>query len=373
MKFLHLADLHLGKLIDDQKYILDKILEICAAENPDGVIIAGDVYDKTVPTAEAVELFDRFLSELHRRKITVLSVSGNHDSAERLGFGSALMSEGGAYFSPVYSGNVEPVILKDGYGEVAVYLLPFIKPSTVRRFFGDRQIESYTDAVGAAIEAMDLDLLRRNVLVAHQFVTGSLRSGSEEFNVGDVGNVDAAVFSPFDYVALGHIHGAQNVGSEKVRYAGAPLKYSLSEAGKGKSVTVVEIKEKGSLSVRCVPLVPMRDMVEIRGKYEEITNRNFYGGTTLNVDLVHIVLTDENEAVDALGKLRLIYPNVMSVRYDNARARAASALDALDEVPARTPSELFSSLYEAQNGKPMTFEQSALIGKLIEKVWGEDK
>lgn len=379
MKFLHLADLHLGKrynelsLIDDQKYILGEVLKICENERPDGVIIAGDIYDKTVPSAEAVELFDKFLTELHLRGITVLAVSGNHDSAERVGFGSSLMAISGVHFSPAYSGAVSPVVLKDGYGEVCVYLLPFIKPATVRRFFENLKIESYTDAVSAAVGAMNIDPSKRNVLVAHQFVTGSLRSGSEEFNVGDVGNVDAAVFAPFDYVALGHIHGAQNVGSERVRYSGTPLKYSLSEAGNTQSVTVVELEEKGAVGIRCVPLIPMRNVVELKGTYAELTKKSFYGGTTLTDDLVHIVLTDEDEIVDALGKLRIIYRNVMSVRYDNTRTRAISQLEALDDVPARSPSELFSALFEAQNGKPMTDEQSELIAMLIDKVWGDER
>lgn len=379
MKFLHLADLHLGKrynefsLIADQKYILDEIVGIVEAERCDGVIIAGDIYDKSVPSAEAVELFDGFLNALAERGAQVFAISGNHDSAERIAFGSRLMSLGGVHFSPVYSGAVEPVRLRDKYGVVNVYMLPFIKPATVRRFFGGQTIENYNDAVKAAVNAMNVDTSERNVLVAHQFVTGASHSGSEEFVVGDLGNVDAEIFAPFDYTALGHVHGAQNVGSPAVRYSGTPLKYSLSEAKNEKSVTVVELGQKGDLNVRTVALKPLRDVVEIRGTYEELTKRSFYGGTTLTGDLVHVVLTDEEEVPDALGKLRLIYPDIASLRYDNARTQESSQVGQLEAVSARSPIELFSALFEAQNNKPMSPEQRELAESLIEKIWGDEQ
>ncbi|MDE6557472.1 MAG: exonuclease SbcCD subunit D [Clostridia bacterium] len=379
MKFLHLADLHLGKryselsLIDDQKYILGEILKIADGEKPDGVLIAGDIYDKSVPSAEAVELFDKFLCALKERNLQVFAVSGNHDSAERIAFGAELMGASGVHFSPVYDGKTKCISLFDGYGEVRVYLLPFIKPATVRRFFGDEKIESYTGALKAAVSAMNIDESVRNVLVSHQFVTGSKQTGSEEFMVGDIGNIDASVFDGFDYVALGHVHGAQNIGSERLRYSGTPLKYSLSEAGGTKSVTVVELKEKGNLIVHEIPLIPMRDVVEIRGTYAELTSKNFYGGTTLGRDLVHIVLTDEDEVVDALAKLRIIYPNVMSVRYDNKRTAAYGGSELLESVPSRSPYELFSALYAAQNNAEMSEEQTKVVRELIEKVWGEEQ
>lgn len=375
MKFLHLADLHLGKryfelsLIDDQRHILKEILKICRAERPDGMIIAGDIYDKSVPSAEAVELFDQFLRELKSEGVKVFAVSGNHDSAERIAFGSSLMSEGGVYFSPVYCGEVKPVVLNDCYGEVAVYLLPFIKPSTVRRFFEGTEIDSYTDAVRAAIRGMEIDKKRRNVLVAHQFVTGAQSSGSEEFSVGDVGNVDCTVFEPFDYVALGHIHGAQNVSGERIRYSGTPLKYSLSEAQSEKSVTVVELGKKGSLTVRAIPLLPLRDVKEVRGTYSQITAKDYYFGTSLQRDLVHITLTDEDEVPDAIGKLRIIYPNVMSVRYDNRRTQQAESWVEPQSVPSRSPMELFSALYKVQNNGDLSEGQRELLTKLIEEIW----
>lgn len=379
MKFLHLADLHLGKrynelsLIDDQKYILDEILAIAEKEQPDGVILAGDIYDKSVPSAEAVELLNAFLNGLCSLKIKVFMISGNHDSPERVAFGEGFMGLGGVHVSPVYDGTIKRVTLTDSYGEVNVYLLPFIKPATVRRFFENENIDSYTAAVKAALGAVELDNSARNVLVAHQFVTGSQSSGSEEFNVGDIGNVEAAVFDGFDYVALGHVHGAQNVAGGRVRYSGTPLVYSLSEAKSPKFVTVVELKEKGNLELREIPLVPMRGVVEIRGTYEQLTKRGYYENTTLPNDLVHVVLTDEEEVPDALGKLRIIYPFVMSLRYDNTRTREQAKLQLDDSVPARTPFELFSALYTAQNNADMSEEQSEFIKSLIEKVWEEEQ
>ncbi|MDE7380084.1 MAG: exonuclease SbcCD subunit D [Clostridia bacterium] len=375
MKFAHLADLHLGKrynefsLIEDQKYILGEILKICADYKCDGVIIAGDVYDKSVPSAEAVELFDSFLNGLTDGGYKVFVVSGNHDSAERLAFGNRQMSAGGVYLSPVYDGNTKCITLQDGWGKLNVYLLPFIKPATVRRFFGE--VETYTQAVAAAVEAMNVNTAERNILVAHQFVTGSSRSGSEEFSVGDAGNVDCSVFEKFDYVALGHIHGAQNVGGERVRYCGTPLKYSLSEASDTKSVTVVELTEKGSVKVETVPLIPLRDVREIRGTYEELTARSYYAGKHFVNDLIHVVLTDEDEVCDAFAKLRIIYPNVMSVRYDNTRTRENNIPLSSEAVGARSPMELFSALFEAQNNAEMTEEQKNTVNALMQSIWGD--
>ena len=241
MKFFHLSDLHLGRrmyefsLIDDQKFILEELLCLAAEEHPDAVVIAGDIYDRAVPSAEAVELFDSFLTELAGRRIPVLAIAGNHDSPERIAFGAGLMAPSGVHLSPVYNGRVEPVTLSDAYGEVRFYLLPFIKPANVRRFYPDAVIESYTDALRCAVEHMDIAPSTRNVLVTHQFVTGGVRSESEDITVGGTDNVDAAVFDGFDYVALGHLHGAQSIGRETLRYSGTPLKYSFSEKDQEKS------------------------------------------------------------------------------------------------------------------------------------------
>jgi len=374
MKFLHLADLHLGKrvngfsMLEDQAHILRQILAILDDEQPDGVLIAGDVYDKSVPSVEAVGLLDGFLTELRARGVPVLLISGNHDSPERLAFGGRVMSSCGIHISPVYDGALAPVTLHDEFGPVHVWLLPFVKPAHVRRWFPDADIESYTDSVAEAIAHMDIDTAARNVLVTHQFVTGGARSGSEELSVGGTDNVDSGVFAPFDYVALGHLHGAQHIGRETIRYAGSPLKYSFSEARQHKSVTVVTLGEKGDVQVRTVALTPLRELREIRGSYDELTARSFYEHTTYRSDYLHLILTDEQDVFDAMSRLRTIYPYLMTLDYDNARTRAAGGMSVPAETERRTPLELFEALYTRQNHQPMSEVQRAYIAQLMEQI-----
>ena len=376
MKFLHLSDLHLGKrvnevsMLDDQDYILHRILEIADAERPDAVVIAGDVYDKSVPSGEAVTLFDWFLVRLAKRRIPVLLISGNHDSPERLSFGSRLLDASGIHISPVYNGEIRPITLQDEYGPVHFWLLPFLKPAHVKRFFPDEPIESYTDAIRTAIAQMGADFSSRNVLVTHQFVTGAATCESEELSVGGADNVDASVFDGFDYVALGHIHGPQNVGSNRIRYCGTPLKYSFSEASHHKSVTVVSLDAKGALSLQLCPLYPKHDLREIRGSFAAVTDREFCAGTSTD-DYLHIILTDEADVPEAVGKLRMIYPNLMKLSYDNARTRADHVIDTACDVERKTPLALFEELYELQNNQPMHEQQRAFAQELIEQIWEE--
>lgn len=377
MKLIHLSDLHLGKrvndfsMIEDQKDILIKILGIISEEKPDGVLIAGDVYDKSVPSAEAVELFDDFLVRLSRLDTQVFIISGNHDSAERLAFGGRIMDVRGIHLSPVYSGKVEPVTLKDAHGEVDIYMLPFIKPANVRRFIEDDEqgTLTYSEAVGFAISKMSVDKSRRNVLVTHQFVTGASRSDSEDISVGGTDNVDASVFDDFDYVALGHIHGPQNVGSERIRYCGTPLKYSFSEAGHTKSVTVTELAGKGTLDVRTVPLVPLHDMKEIKGSYDEIMDKRFYENTSYISDYMHITLTDEEDIPDAVTRLRTVYKNLMKLDYDNKRTRHNVSFTASEDVEYKPPLTLFTEFYEMQNGTAVSEEQTKYLTSIIEEIW----
>ena len=374
MKFLHLADLHLGKrvngfsMLEDQAHILRQILAILDDEQPDGVLIAGDVYDKSVPSVEAVELLDDFLTELRARGVPVLLISGNHDSPERLAFGGRVMDSCGIHISPVYDGALTPVTLQDAFGPVHVWLLPFVKPAHVRRWFPDADIESYTDAMAEAVAHMDIDAAARNVLVTHQFVTGGTRSGSEELSVGGTDNVDSGVFAPFDYVALGHLHGAQHIGRETIRYAGSPLKYSFSEARQHKSVTVVTLGEKGDVQVRTVALTPLRELREIRGSYDELTARSFYEHTTYRSDYLHLILTDEQDVFDAMSRLRTIYPYLMTLDYDNARTRAAGGMSVPAGMERRTPLELFEALYQRQNHQPMSEVQREYIAQLMEQI-----
>lgn len=377
MKLLHLSDLHLGKrvnefsMLEDQEYILEEILRVLDGEQPDAVLIAGDVYDKPVPPTEAVQLFDKFLTKLAAKNTQTFLISGNHDSSERLAFGARLMEGSGIHISPVYGGEVKPVELADEFGPVRVYLLPFVKPASVRRFFPEREIGSYTEAVAAAVDAMDLDPAVRNVLVTHQFVTGASRSESEEISVGGSDNVDVSVFDGFDYVALGHIHGPQNIGSERVRYCGTPLKYSFSEVKHAKSVTIAELGKKGELTVRTVPLIPKRDLAEIRGTYMELTAKSFYEGKNRE-DYYHITLTDEEDIRDAVGRLRVIYPNLMKLDYDNLRTRLGGRVEAARQVEKKTPLELFAEFYRKQNNQDMSSEQASLVEGLIESIWEEE-
>ncbi|MEA4893965.1 MAG: exonuclease SbcCD subunit D [Oscillospiraceae bacterium] len=378
MKLIHLSDFHIGKrvnefsMLEDQEYILTKIINVIDDEKPDGVMIAGDIYDKSVPSAEAVQLFDDFLVRLSKRGLKVFIISGNHDSPERIAFGSRLMNSSGVYMSPVYDGSVEPIAMADSLGTVNVFLLPFIKPAHVKRYYPEEEITTYSDAIQLTIGHMEIDPENRNVLITHQFVTGALRCDSEDINVGGSDSVDVNVFAPFDYVALGHIHSPQNVGSETVRYCGTPLKYSFSEAKHSKSVTVVELQEKGNVVIRTIPLVPKRDLIEIKGTYMEVTSRSFYSDMDTNAYL-HITLTDEEDIPDAIGKLQSIYPNIMKLDYDNRRTRTNAEIIGADDMESKTPIELFSEFYEKQNNQPISAEQGAFMSELIEKIWGEAK
>lgn len=375
MRFLHISDLHIGKrinefsMIEDQRYILDRILEIADTERVDGVLIAGDVYDKPVPSAEAVQVFDWFLTRLAEQKRMIFVVSGNHDSAERIAFGSQIMKGKNVYVSPVYHGEVSRVELTDEYGEIFVYLLPFIKPVMVRHVLeGEEELlESYSDAVKVVVDRMEVDKRKRNLIVAHQFVTGAGRCDSEEVSVGGMDNVDVEIFDCFDYAALGHIHSPQSIKRETVRYCGTPLKYSFSEAEQEKSVSVVEFREKGQVEITTVPLQPLRDMKKIRGSYLEVTKREFYQDRNTE-DYVQITLTDEEDILDGMQKLRVIYPNLMQLVYDNSRTRQNRMVEAVSDIEQKSEMELFEEFYELQNNRKMSAEQEEYLVRLIERV-----
>ena len=445
MKLLHISDLHIGKrvnefsMIEDQKYILRQILTIADQQQADGVMIAGDIYDKPVPSAEAVQVFDWFLTELADRGKKVYAVSGNHDSAERIAFGAQLMRGRGVYVSPVYRGETAKYTLTDAYGEMNIYLLPFIKPAVVRHalegltdtdadFMQEEVLsdaaekekpskvfpgscyeteksskvssescyetekpskvssescyekekpskvspESYYDAVKIVIERMNVDTSKRNILIAHQFVTGAGRCDSEEVSVGGLDNVESEVFDAFDYVALGHIHSPQFIKRETLRYCGTPLKYSFSEADQEKSVTVVEFAEKGNIQLSTVPLVPLRDMRRIRGTYLEVTARTFYQEFNKE-DYVQVTLTDEEDIPDGLQKLRIIYPNLMRLEYDNSRTKQSHMIERAEDIEQKSEQELFAEFYELQNNQPMNAEQAAFVAQLIAACKEQDK
>lgn len=372
MKLFHLSDLHIGKrvnefsMIEDQKYILTQILYAADQEKPDGILISGDVYDRTIPTAEAVQVFDAFLTRLSEQKIPAFIISGNHDSAERLAFGSSLMGKSGIYFSKVYDGTVEKIPMQDAYGTVWIYLLPFLRPSTVRHALPEHaeEVQSAADAVRIALEQTKIDEKERNVLLAHQFVTGAKRCDAEELQVGDVDQIPAELFASFEYVALGHIHSPQKVGCETVRYCGAPLKYSFSEAGQEKSITVVELKEKGSVDLRTIPLKPLHDLRKIRGTYLEVTAKSFYENRDCE-DYLQVTLTDEEDVPDGMAKLRTIYPNLMRLEYDNKRTRSNAEVRAAERVEEKSELELFQEFYELQNNQSMTEVQERFVEELL--------
>ena len=374
MKFIHISDLHLGKrvnefsMIEDQKYILKEILTIIKDERPDGVLVAGDVYDRSIPSEDAMQLWDEFLISLSDKHIPVYAISGNHDSAVRFSDHGQLVETAGIHLSPVYDGNVRRYTLEDGEGKLNIYLLPFIKPAVVRALFPDEEIADYTDACRVAVEHMQLDESHRNILVAHQFVTGAERCDSEEVVVGGLDNVDSAVFDAFDYVALGHIHGKQSVGRDTVRYCGTPLKYSFSEKNHVKSVTIAEFGAKGDVRISEKELKPRHDMREIRGSYAELMTKENYEGTATD-DYIHAVLTDENEVIDAMAKLRVVYPNIMSMNYDNERTRTRQNVSDAGEIEKKQPIELFAEFFEKQNNQELSDEQRAMVNELIEEIW----
>lgn len=374
MKFIHMSDLHLGKhinqfsMLEDQKYIFNEIVEIIKKEKPNALLLSGDIYDKPIPPVEAVNLLDDFLSKIALEKIPVLIISGNHDSPDRLSFGSSLMKSSQIYISQVYDGNIQCVTLEDENGPVNFYLLPYIKPSTVRQVFPEEKINSFNDAVKLALSKLSLNKDERNVLLAHQFVTGAQTCESEELFVGGSENVDASLFDDFDYVALGHIHGPQKVGRESIRYCGTPLKFSFSEVNHKKGLCLVELAKKGDINCTLIPLKPLHEMRKLKGTFQEIMFGPESKASNKD-DYLHITLTDEMDVPEGYGRLSSVYKNLISMDYDNSRTRANQDMTLLDNIKTVKPLELFEEFFEKQNNKKMTEDQKNFMEKLIEEIW----
>lgn len=377
MKIFHISDLHLGKrlnefsLLEDQRHILREILLLAESRRPDLLILAGDLYDKSIPAVEAVSMLDDFLSAFVRLGIPVCAISGNHDSPDRIDFGSRIFARSGVYLSCVYQGRLVQADFQDAYGPVHVFLLPFVRPADVRPFFPDRKIDGYPAAMEAALSSPLPDPAERNLLVTHQFVLGASRCDSEEVNIGGTDGVPADLFRAYDYVALGHLHAPQAVGRAELRYSGSPLKYSFSEASQTKSVTEVVLEEKGSVRISELPLRPLRDLKRIRGRFEELSQKCFYDGTEFRECYLDIILTDEQDVPDALQKLRLIYPYIMHLGYDNRRTRQTGRPElpeSEEELPAE---ELIREFYRQQNGQELTSEQAALLAEILEETEAE--
>jgi exonuclease SbcD len=376
MRFLHLSDLHIGKtvngfsMLEEQRHVFGQIIGYTETEKPDAVLIAGDIYDRAVPSVEAVRLFDDLLTDLAGKKVTVMLISGNHDSPERLNYAGRLLSERKLHLCGVFDGTLRSVTLFDEYGSLKFWLLPFIKPSGVRGMFADKEIESYTDAVNSVLESADIDYSERNILLSHQFYTMTgitpIRSESEIDPIGGLDAVNAGLLSEFDYVALGHLHGSQDVGGN-IRYAGSPIKYSFSECKQKKSVTLVEIKEKGNVTATALPLMPLCDMREIKGPIERLLSDEVSSQCNRE-DYLRVILTDEEEIIDPMSKIRSVYPNVMALDFENSRTGAdvSGTSPGMDRLESLSPYDLFDEFFLEMNGAVMSEEQAQIVRGLLE-------
>lgn len=371
MKFLHIGDLHLGKtlgdfdLIEDQRYILDQILCIADRESVDGVLIAGDVYDKSVPSEAATKLLDYFLIKLAEKEMKVFMVSGNHDSDDRLNYGSTLFASNQIFISAVFDGTLHRQSFFDGDAEIAVYMLPFVKASQVRHYFPDEEIQSYNDAVWTIIKNTPIDKKSKNILVAHQFVAGKgddpALAGSESIGTRSVGLIEKIgydCFDDFDYVALGHIHSPQRVGRDEIRYAGSPLKYSLSEANNEKSLPLITVSAKEKIKIELIPLKPKRDMRHIRGTLKELLDKK---NIKAPEDFIYATLTDEDIVNDAMGLFQQVYPNTVRIDYDNSHTREIEQVDISQIAENKSFPELIGDFYRLMYGCEITEEEMGVM------------
>ena len=373
MRFLHISDLHIGKrihgysMLEDQRRILQQILEIVELRQPDGILIAGDIYDKNVPLESGVTLFNQFLNSLHEIKKQVFFISGNHDSAQRIQFGDQIFAEGDIHVAGVFDGEIRKIRLEDEYGELFVYLMPFLKPSMVREWAED--IKTYEEAVRFALQSVKIKRDKRNLLVAHQFVTKGewmpKTCESEQLSVGGLDRVDVSVFENFDYVALGHLHGAQKVGREEVRYSGSPLKYSFSESNQKKSAVLLELKEKGEVTIELIPLKPFRDLRVLKGPIEEILKEDNYKKGNQE-DYIRVILTDERELYAPMDEIRTVYPNLLRLDFENSRTKTQDGNIEEVEIETKDPFSLFAEFFERQNGREMDEEQKEWVQRILE-------
>ena len=380
MKFLHLADLHLGKilqeqsLIEDQEYMLNQIIEIIEKENIDAVLISGDVYDRSVPPAEAVNLLDCFLKTLIKEiKIKVFIIAGNHDSKDRLAFGSKIFEDEGLYIESKYNGDLRKVELQDEYGKLYIYMLPFVKPIEVKQFFEDDLENNYNVAINKIISKEKINVEERNIILVHQFVTAGMvepeRTESEVLSLGGIENVDVSNFNDFDYVAIGHVHRPQKIGRNTARYAGTMLKYSFSEINHNKTIPIIELKDKGDININLVQLNPLRDMREIKGPIEELIKQENYECGNTN-DYIKAVITNEEPVYDAIGQIRRIYPNTLKLEIRNSKtiSNVEEQNINLENVKKKTELELFADFYKAQNNADLDEKRTEIIKNIISEV-----
>lgn len=377
MKILHLADLHIGKIIfeqsllEDQEYMLNKIIEKIKAENIDAILIAGDVYDRSIPQAEAINLLDRFLNILIKElKKKVFIIAGNHDSKERLGFGNKIFENEGLFISSKYEGKIKKVELQDEYGKLNIYMLPFVKPIEVKKYFDDESL-SYDETIKKIIEKEDIDESQRNIILTHQFVTAIgeevERTESEVLTLGGTDNVDISNYNKFDYVAIGHVHRPQRIGRDTARYAGTMLKYSFSEVNHKKTMPIIDFKEKGNIDIKLVELKPLRDMREIKGPIEKLLEN--YEEENAN-DYIRAIITNEEPVYDAIGQLRRIYPNVLKLEVQNSKilSNIEFKTENLQKVKSKSEVELFNEFYKFQNNIELNVEQKNLIQEVVKEI-----
>lgn len=379
MRFLHLADLHLGKsvngfhMIEDQKYILDQILHTISDAHIDGVFICGDVYDRSIPGTEAVELLDDFLTKLKSLRVRVFIISGNHDSSERLGFGGRLFASNGIYIANRLERHIRKETLHDAYGALNIYMLPFIKPMSVKACFQDEAIKTYNDAVKALIGNTHLKLQERNILLAHQFVISGKQkpfiSDSEiQLNVGGIDEVDGSCFEDFDYVALGHIHRPQSIGRETMRYAGSILKYSFSEAFQDKYLTVLDVQEKNNIAIEQYPLKPLHDMRCIKGRLKELISDDIVLLAD-PTDYIHATLTDSAALLEPMKALKSVYPNTMQLAFERGQQGTDTPyLKAQHSVRRKTEAELFADFYEMATGVALDDARLEIVREVVHEA-----
>lgn len=383
MKILHLADLHLGKilqeqsLIEDQKYMLNEIINIIKDENVEAVLISGDIYDRSIPSVEAVNLLDEFLKKLAKElKLKVFIIAGNHDSKERLNFGSKMFEDDGIYIETKYNGNLRKISLNDEFGKLNIFMLPFIKPIEVKQFFDEDLENNYNTAISKIIGKEKIDTNERNIILVHQFVTAGTnepeRTESEVLTLGGIENVDVSNFNNFDYVAIGHVHRAQRIGRDTARYAGTMLKYSFSEVNDNKSVPIIDIKEKGNINIKLIPLKPLRDMREIKGPLEKLLSKEIYEQENTE-DYIKAIITNEEPVYDAIGKIRRIYPNTLKLEIKNSKTINDIKMQNmnLENLKKKSELELFADFYKSQNAVELDEKQISIVQKIIEEAKNE--
>lgn len=385
MKILHLSDLHIGKIVleqsmlEDQKYMLDQIIDEIKKEKIEVVLISGDVYDRSVPPADAVDVLDNFLKVLIKDlKIKVFMIAGNHDSKERLNFGSKIFANDGLYICANYNGKLDKVELEDEFGKLNIYMLPYIKPVEVKKYFEDMEILSYNDAVKAVLENEEINKDERNIIISHQFVTAGNeepeKSDSETIFLGGTENVDVSCYSDFDYVAIGHIHGPQRIGRDTARYAGTILKYSFSEVNQNKCLTVLDFREKDSLDIKLVPIKPLRDMRVIKGPIEELLKEENYI-TTNREDYIRAIITNEEPVYDAIGQIKKVYPNTLRLDIENSKVTAGleANMTNLDNIKKKDEVELFNEFFNFQHNQDLSDIQLEIIKDVVKEVKKEEK